>query len=174
MPITNSAKKQVAKWVSKDRTITASKFMDKYGIKYEFDKDEDAIIEERPIDVVPFPDMPAETPRIMSQYETLINGEDVIEQSKPVSNDKEQSMLVAENSGLEIWPVNKSRATGEVIELLHDDKVDMLDDNIRHDEEMKMKEELQQAKITDQDEEADNEYHASKTDMEQPRKMGRE
>jgi hypothetical protein len=37
-----------------------------------------------------------------------------------------------------------------------------------------MKEEPQQAKITDQDEEDDNEDHANETDMEQPKRLGRE
>jgi hypothetical protein len=50
----------------------------------------------------------------------------------------------------------------------------MLDDNIRHDKEVKMKVEPQQAKITDQDEEDDDEDHANETDMEQPRRSGRE
>jgi hypothetical protein len=145
MPLTDSVKKQVAKWASKDCAIRGLKFIDKYGIQYEFDEEEDAIIEERLIDVVPFPDMPAEAPGIMTQYEDLIDGEDVIE-GKPVSNDKEQSMLVAENLGLEIGPANESCATGEVIELLDDDEVDMLDDDIRHDKEVKMKEEPQQAR----------------------------
>ncbi len=94
MPLTNSVKKQVAKWVSKDRAITGLKFMDKYGIKYKFNKEEDVIIKERQIDVTPFPDMPAEAPGIITQYENLINGEDVIE-GKPVSNNKEQAMLAA-------------------------------------------------------------------------------
>jgi hypothetical protein len=44
LPITNSVKKQVAKWASKDRAITGLKFVDKYGIEYKFDKEEDAII----------------------------------------------------------------------------------------------------------------------------------
>jgi hypothetical protein len=52
MPITNSVTKQLAKWGSKDQAITGLKFMDKYRYKYNFDKEEDAIIEERPIDVV--------------------------------------------------------------------------------------------------------------------------
>jgi hypothetical protein len=173
MPLTDSIKKQVAKWASKDHAIVGSKFMDKYGIKYAFDEEEDAIIKERPIDVAQFPDVPAEAPGIMSQSENLINGEDVIE-GKPVSNDEEQAMLVAENSWLEIGPVNKLPTTGEVIELLDDDKADMLDDNIRHDKEKKMKEEPQQAKITDQDEKDDDEVHANKTDMDQPRRSGRE
>jgi hypothetical protein len=77
MPITNSMKKQVAKWVSKDCAITGLKFMDKYRIEYKFDKEEDAIIEERPIDVAPYPDILVEAPGIMTQYENLINGEGV-------------------------------------------------------------------------------------------------
>jgi hypothetical protein len=81
-------KKQVAKWASKDRAITGLKFMDKYGIKYKFNEEEDAINEERPIDIAPYPDVPAEAPGIMTQYENLIDGEDVTE-GKPVSNDKE-------------------------------------------------------------------------------------
>jgi hypothetical protein len=120
------------------------------------------------MDVVPFHDVPAEAPGKMTQYENLINGEDVIE-GKLVSNNKEQAMLAAENLGLKIGPANKSCATGDIIELLDDDKVDIIDDNIRHDKEVKIKEEPQQAMITDQDEEDDNEDHANKTDMEQPR-----
>jgi hypothetical protein len=50
MPLTDSVKKQVAKWASKDRAIMGLTFMDKYGIEYEFDEEEDAIIEVRLID----------------------------------------------------------------------------------------------------------------------------
>ncbi len=81
---------------------------------------------------------------------------------------------MGENSGLEIGPANESHATGEVIKLLDDDEVDMLDEDIRHDEEVRMKEEPHQAKITDQDEGDHNEDHANKTGMEQPRRSGRE
>ncbi len=101
--------------------------------------------------------MPAEVPGIMTQYENLIDGEDVNE-GKPVSNDEEQAMLAAENLGLEFGPANKSHAAGAVI---------------RHDKEVKMKKEPQQAKITDQDEEDHNEDHANETGMEQPRRLGR-
>ncbi len=75
--------------------------------------------------------------------------------------------------GLEIGPAKESCATGEVIKLLDDDKVDMLDDNIRHAKEVKMKEEPKQAKITDQDEEDDNEDHVNENNMEQPRRSGK-
>ncbi len=49
--------------------------MNKYGIEYKYNEEEDAIIEEKPIDMVPYPDMPAEAPGIMTQYENLIDGE---------------------------------------------------------------------------------------------------
>jgi hypothetical protein len=173
IPMTNSAKKQVAKWASKDHTITGLKFMDKYGIKYKFDEEEDAIIEEKPIDMVPYPDVPAEAPGIMTQYVNLIDGENVIEY-EPVSSNEEQAMMAAENSGLEFGTMGRLRTAGEVIELLDDDKNDMLDDNIRHDEEIRVKEESQQAKITDENEDDDDEDHTNKTTEEQPRRSGRE
>ena len=85
----------------------------------------------------------------MTQYENLIDGEDVIE-DKPVLSNEERAMMEAGNSGLEFGTVGKLRAAGEVIKLLDDDKNDMLDDNIRHDKVIRAKEEQQQAKITDE------------------------
>ncbi len=121
MSLTDSVKKQVAKWASKDCAITGLKFMNKYKIEYKLDKEEDAIIEERPIDVAPYPDLLAEVPGKMTKYKNLIDGENVIE-DKPVSSNEEQAIIGAEKSGLEFGPVSKSRTTGEVIELLDDDK----------------------------------------------------
>ncbi len=57
----------MAKWASKDHTITGLKFVDKYGIEYKFDEKEDTIIEERPIDIALYPNVPAEAPGIMTQ-----------------------------------------------------------------------------------------------------------
>ncbi len=173
MPITNSVKKQVAKWASKDHAITGLKFMNKYGIQYKFDKEEDAIIEEKPIDMVPYPDVPAEAPGIMTQYENLIDGENVIE-DEPVLINEERAMMAAENSGLEFGTLGISRASGKVIELLDDDENDMLDNNIRHEKEIRVKEEPQQAKITDENEDDEDEDHTNKSAEEQPRRLGRE
>jgi hypothetical protein len=50
----------------------------------------------------------------------------------------------------------------------------MLDDDIRHDEEIRVKEEPQQAKITDENEDGEGEDHTNKTAEEQPRTSGRE
>ncbi len=78
--------RQVSKWASKDRGMSGLMFMDKYGIEYKFDEEEDAIMEEQHIEESPFPDIPAEVPGILIQYENLINGDDVIE-DKPVLDD---------------------------------------------------------------------------------------
>ncbi len=94
MPITNNMKKQVAKWASKDCTITGLKFMNKYGIEYKFDKEEDTIIEEKSIDMALHLDMPAEAPGIMTKYENLIDGENVIE-DEPVLSNEERAMMAA-------------------------------------------------------------------------------
>ena len=88
MPITDSVKKQVAEWASKDQAITGLKFMDKNRIEYKFDEEEHIIIEERLIDVAPYPDVPAEAPVIMTQYENLIDRENVIEDEPVLSNEE--------------------------------------------------------------------------------------
>ena len=171
-PITNRVKKQVAKWASKDCAITGLKFMDEYRIKYKFNKEEDTIIEENPIDMVSYPDVSAEAPGIMTQYENLIDGENVIE-DKPVLRDKEQAMMVAENSVLEFETVGESRAAGKAIELLDYDESNMLDNDIKHDKEIRVKGEPQLAKITAKNEDDENEDHTHKTAEEQPRRLGR-
>jgi hypothetical protein len=127
-------------------------FMDKYGIEYKFDEDEDAIMEEWHIEEAPFPDIPAEDPGKLTQYENLINGDDVIE-DEPVLDDQEQAMLAAENSGLEFNPMVGLHC-GEVIELLDDDNDDVIDDNINKDMITRVKEEEEeQHKVTEDDNE---------------------
>jgi hypothetical protein len=106
------------------------------------------------------------------KYENLIDGENVIE-DEPVSRDKERAMMAAENYGLEFGTMGKLRAAGEVIELLDDDN-NMLDVDIRHNKEIRVKEEPQQAKITDENEDDEDEEHTYKTAEEQPRRLGRE
>ncbi len=99
-------------------------------------------MEERHVEEVLFPDIPAEVPGMLTQYKNLINGNDIIE-NKLVLDDQEQAMLVAENSGLEINPVVGLRH-GEVIELLDDDDDDVVDDNINQDMITRVKEEEQE------------------------------
>ncbi len=81
--------------------------------------------------------------------------------------------MAAEKSGLDFGTVGELRATGEVIELLDDDENDMLDNNIRHDQEIRVTEEPQQAKITDENEDDEDEDHTNKTAKEQPRRINK-
>jgi hypothetical protein len=60
--------------------------MDKYGIEYKFDEEENGILEERHVEEVLFPDIPAEALGMLTQYKNLINGYDVIE-DEPVLDD---------------------------------------------------------------------------------------
>ncbi len=85
--------------------MTGLTFMDKYRIEYKSDEEEEGtIMEERQIEMAPFPDVPAEAPGMMTQYKNLASGEDVIG-NEPILNNKEQVILVAENSELEFGPV---------------------------------------------------------------------
>ncbi len=72
MPIIESVIDEVIKWASKDHAITGLTFMDKYRIEYKFDKEEEnTIMGERWIEMVPFSDVPAEVPSIMTQCKNL-------------------------------------------------------------------------------------------------------
>jgi hypothetical protein len=73
MPITESVIKQVSKWGSKDQGTSCLMFIDKYGIEYKFDEEEDGILEERHVEEAPFLDIPAEAPWMLTQYKNLIN-----------------------------------------------------------------------------------------------------
>jgi hypothetical protein len=169
MLITESVIKQVSKWASKDQEISGLTFMEKYGIEYRFDEEEDAIMEEQHIEEAPFLGIPAEAPEMLTQYKNLINGDHVIK-DEPVSDDQEQAMLAAENSGLEFNPVVGPHR-GEVIELLDDDDDNVIDDNINKDMITRVKEEEQeQQKVT----ENDNKDTKVEGTSEQSRRSGRE
>ncbi len=67
----------------------------------------------------------------MARCRRYLTWEDVIK-NEPISNDEEQAVLTAENSGLKFGPVNNTHI-GEVIELLDDDIEDALNEGIRND-----------------------------------------
>jgi hypothetical protein len=169
MPITESVIRQVSKWASKDRGMSGLRFMDKYGIEYKFDEEEDTIMEEQHIEEAPFPAILAEAPVILTQYENLINGDDVIEEEL-VSDDQERAMLAVENSGLEFNPMVGPRR-GEVIELLDDDDDDAIDDNVNKDMITRVKEEEQEQQKVTENANEDTEMEGT---SEQSRRSGRE
>jgi hypothetical protein len=128
MPVTNSVIEQVAKWAKKDRSITGVSVMDKYGVEYKFDDEEDAVMDERLMDHAPYPDISAEAPGIMTEYETtrMLDKDGVLE-NEPTQNDEDLARMAAENSGLEVNPTIRPRH-GEVIDILDDDDEEYAED----------------------------------------------
>ena len=128
MPVTDSVIEQVARWARKDRSITGISFMDKYGGEYQFDDEEDAVMDERLLDHAPYPDIPAEAPGIMTEYETtrMLDRDGVLE-NEPAQNDEDLAIMAAENSGLEFNPTIRPRH-GEVIDILDDDDQEYAED----------------------------------------------
>jgi len=128
MPVTDSVIKQVARWARKDRSITGVSFMDKYGVEYKFNDEEDAVMDERLMDHAPYPDIPAKSPGIMTEYETtcMLEKDGVLE-NEPAQNDEDLARAAAKNSGLEFNPTIRPRH-GEVTDILDDDDQEYAED----------------------------------------------
>jgi hypothetical protein len=109
-------------------------FMDKHGMEYMFDEEEDTVLpREQELQYAPFPDIPAEAPGMLAQHESIISGEDVIE-DETTTNDQERAMLAAENSGITFEPVvNRPLNNPEIIEILDDDDDDNIGGHIYQD-----------------------------------------
>ena len=107
MPITDCVIRQVSKLALKDKAMSGVTFMNKYGVEYTFNDEEEmtSASEERELAYAPFPDIPAEAPGMLTQHENI-----------------QHTMLAAENSGMSFDHVkNHPRHNPEVIEILDDD-----------------------------------------------------
>ncbi len=127
MPMTEAVMKQIKKWAIKDRAQNGLTFKNRNGKEYEFNDDKEDTLIVHP-ENAPFPDIPAEAPRILTKQEET-QGVNAIQEEPTQSNEK-QALLAAENSGLEL------RAVGipewhEVIELLNDHDENALNDFIQ-------------------------------------------
>ncbi len=130
MPMTESVMNQIDKWAKKDRTQNGLTFLNRKGMEYEFNDDDDqATLVVRP-EAAPFPDISAEAPGILTEHEEIHGASPL--QDEPTQSDEEQAALAAENLGMEFGPINV-RGTRKVIELLDDDDEDVLNDFIRDD-----------------------------------------
>jgi len=155
MPMTESVMNQIDKWAKKDRTQNGLTFLNRKGMEYEFNDDDDqAALVVRP-EAAPFPDIPAEAPGILTEHEEIHGASPI--QDEPAQSDEERAKLAAENSGMEFGPINV-RETREVIELMDDDDDDVLNDFIRDDVAIKIEqqnsEDLQKV-VEDEDEDED-------------------
>jgi hypothetical protein len=71
MLITESVIRQVNKWAKKDRAQSRLTFLNRNGLEYGFDDDDDqATLVVQP-EAAPFPDIPAEAPGIVTEHEKI-------------------------------------------------------------------------------------------------------
>ena len=95
MPVTDSVIKQVARWAKKDRSITGMTFMDKYGVEYKFDDEEDVVMDKWLMDHDSYPDILGNALGIITEYKTtcMLNEDGVLE-NKSTQNNKDLAWSV--------------------------------------------------------------------------------
>jgi hypothetical protein len=126
MPSHRSSNKQWKRWLSK-MEIKEINFKDRKGVEYKFDNDQEykmLVEQDKP---APFPDIPAEAPGMLTEFEEKY-GVDKVVQDKPKMNDEQRTVLAANNSGLDFLTVPTKVNGGEVIEILDNVKEDVLNE----------------------------------------------
>ncbi len=133
MPMTNSVIRGIDSLGKKERCKNGLSFRNRKGEEFTFDnEDEYEMIAEVRIPV-PFPDITAEAPGILTEQEEMMGINEVI-QSEPVPSDQEQAMLAAANSGIDFsLPPEDQPNRGEIIEILNDEDDDILDQYIKEE-----------------------------------------
>ncbi len=167
--MTESVMNQIDKWAKKDRTQNGLTFLNRKGMEYKFnDDDNQATLVVRP-EAAPFPDIPAEAPGILTEHEEIHGASPI--QNEPTQSNEERAALAAENSGMEFGPINICE-TREVIELLDDDDEDVLNNFIQEDVAIKIEqqnnEDLRKV-VEEEDEDEENEPISD-----EPRKSSRD
>jgi hypothetical protein len=117
--------KKVEEIAVKDGAIKGINFKDRKGLEYEFDNDEEYKMLVEPDEPAPFPDIPADAPGMLTETEEEYGINNVV-QDEPEMSDEQRAVLAANNSGLDFSSVPTKVTGGEVIEILDDNKEDVL------------------------------------------------
>ncbi len=78
--------------------------MNKYGVEYTDDEEDNGRLLIRKEEAAPYPDIPAEMPGMITEYNKMIDGDVVVIEVDPVPDEMEHAVLAAENLGLEFGP----------------------------------------------------------------------
>jgi hypothetical protein len=119
--------KQVEEMAVKDGAIKGINFKERKGLEYEFDNGEEYEMLVEPDEPVPFPDIPADAPGMLTKLEEEYGINDVV-QDKSEMSDEQRAVLATNNSGLDFLSVPTKVTGGGVIEILNDDEEDMLNE----------------------------------------------
>ncbi len=90
-----------------------------------------------PDEPAPFPDIPAEAPGMLTELEEAYGVDEVV-QDEPEQSDEQQSILAAENSGIDFSSIPTKVSGGEVIKILDDDEEDVIDEYKQEEVLLKM------------------------------------
>jgi hypothetical protein len=164
--MTESVMNHLNKWAKKDRAQNGLTFLNRNGMEYEFDDDDNqATLVVQP-EAALFPGIPAEA---LTEHEEVHGASPI--QDEPTQSDEERAALAAENLGMEFRPIN-ARETREVIKLLDDDDEAVLNDFIQDNVAIKI--ERQNNKDVRKIVEEEDENEGSKPISEEPRRSSRE
>jgi hypothetical protein len=121
MPITEYVIEQVEQMADKDGAAKGVSFKNRKGIEYEFDNDKEYEMLVEPEEPAPYPDILAKALDVLTEREEEFGVNDVV-QEEMEQTDKERAMLAAENLQLDFSSVPMKVMSGEVIEILDDEK----------------------------------------------------
>ncbi len=119
MPITDSVIKKVEKMAVKDGAVDGILFKNRKGVEYMFDNEDEYNTLMEPDEPLPYPDIPAETPRILTEIEEEYGVDNVVQDELGLS-DEHYALLAAQNSGLDFSSIPTKVNGGEVIKILDD------------------------------------------------------
>ncbi len=94
-------------------------------MEYKFDNDKEDEMLVEPNKPAPFPDIPAETPGMLTELEEEYGVNEVV-QYEPKESNEQQAMMAAENSGLDFLSIPTKATGGEVIEILDNKEEDVM------------------------------------------------
>ncbi len=147
MPVTKSIIEQVEKMAVKDGAIKGLSCRNRKVVKDEFDNDKEYKMLVEADEPTPFPHIPAEVPGMLTEHEVEF-GVDEMMQEEAEQTDKEQAMLIAENSGLDFSSLPTIVMGREVIEILGNKEEEAINKYVQKEIMMKaepdQEEEMQQ------------------------------
>ncbi len=91
----------------------------------------------KPEEPVPYPDIPAEAPGMLTEHEEEFGVNDVV-QEEMEQTDKERAMLAAENWALDFSSVPTKLMGGEVIEILNKEEEEAINRFVQEEILMKV------------------------------------
>jgi hypothetical protein len=121
----------------KDGATKGLSFKNRKGTEYEFDNDEEYEMLMEPEESAPYPDIPAKAPGMLTEREEEFGVTDVV-QEEMEQIDKEQTILAAENLGLDFSSVPTKVMGGEVIEILDNEEEEAINKFVQEEILMKL------------------------------------